>query len=147
MKLIGLRNASTQVVDVDGIVNLGSVYRRYISDDKCGVTTFTNDSSSITLNHKGVYHVTATAIVSAAAAGDVTLTLFANGVELPGAVATETITTPTTEFHTLTIDFYVLVNATNVLGYFSTIPVVLTLVNSGVEATITNVVINATKEV
>lgn len=147
MKLIGLRNTSTQTVDVDGLVNIGTVYRKNTVKDCCGIMTFSNDSTSISLNHKGIYHITVTAIVSAPVAGDVTLSLFANGVEIPGALGTETITTATTEFHTLTIDTYVLVNNSNILGIWETSPVNLTLVNTGVASIISNVVVNTTKEV
>lgn len=147
MKLIGLRNTSTQTVDVDGLVNIGTVYRKNSIKDDCCVSTFSNDTTTLSLNHKGIYHITVTAIVSAPVAGNVTLQLFANGVEIQGALATETITTATTEFHTLTIDTYVLVNNANILGIWSASPVNLTLVNTGVESTISNVVVNATKEV
>lgn len=147
MKLIGLRNTSTQTVDVDGLVNIGTVYRKNSIKDDCCVSTFSNDTTTLSLNHKGIYHITVTAIVSAPVAGNVTLQLFANGVEIQGALATETITTATTEFHTLTIDTYVLVNNANILGIWSASPVNLTLVNTDVESTISNVVVNATKEV
>lgn len=147
MRLIGLRNTSTQTVGVDGLVNIGTVYRKNTIKDGSGVLTFSNDSTSVSLNQRGVYHVTVTAIVSGDDAGVVTLQLLENSVDIPGALASETITTATTELRTLTIDTYVLVNATNVLCSWQTSPVVLSLVNTGVGAIISNVVVDITKEV
>lgn len=144
MLLLGVRNLAEQDLEVGEIVNLGSAYRRYCKKD-CGVPTFTFNGTSLTLNRSGIYHVTATAIVSAPVAGDVTLSLFSNGVAIPGAIATETITTADTEFRTLIIDTYVLVDNNCVLGTSSTSTQNLTLVNTGVASTITNVVVNVDK--
>lgn len=145
MLLIGLKNPNLQTIDVDGVVNLGSVYRRYTKKGSCGLPTFFSDSNSITLNHKGIYHVTVVATVSAPATGDVTLQLLENDTPIVGALATETITTATTEFHTLTIDYYILVDSSFVLNSPSTIAKTIAIQNTGVEATISNIVVNIDK--
>lgn len=144
MLLLGVRNVAEQDLEVGEIVNLGSAYRHFYKKD-CGVSTFTFNGTSLTLNRSGIYHVTATAIVSAPVAGVVTLSLFSNGVAIPGAIASETITTATTELRTLVIDTYVLVDTNCVLGTSSTTSQNLTLVNAGVASTISNVVVNVDK--
>lgn len=144
MLLLGVRNLAEQDLEVGEIVNLGSAYRRFCKKD-CGVSTFAFNGTSLTLNRSGIYHVTATAIVSAPVAGVVTLSLFSNGVAIPGAITSENITTADTELRTMVIDTYVLIDDNCVLGTSSTSIQNLTLVNTGVASTITNVVVNVDK--
>ena len=146
MLLLGTRNVTTQDVVVNGNVELGSVYRRYCKRIN-GTRTFDFIGEDVILQQNGIYHITITAVVSAAEARNVTLSLFENGVAAPGAFATETITTPTTELRTLTIDYYALVDTTCVLGCNSTVAKELSLVNTGIAATYTNVVMNIDKVV
>lgn len=144
MLLIGTKNFTTQSLLTNGLVNLGSVYRKYCK--KCnGVKTFDFTGNSIALQKSGIYQVTLTAIVSAPTAGNVTLQLYENGVAISGAIATETITTADTEFRTLAIDHFILVDSDCVLGNFATLAKSITLVNTGVASTITNVVVDVVK--
>lgn len=145
--LIGIKNTTSQTVPVDGTINLGSVYRRYCKKNNCGVRTFDTTSTSVSLQHQGIYHITSTLIASAPAAGDVTVQLLINDTPIPGAISTETITTATTEFRTLVIDYYALVDDINLLGNNTTAIDTITLQNTGVAATFTNVVLNIDKVV
>lgn len=146
MLLLGTRNIATQEVATDGVVSLGQVYRRYCR--KCnGVKTFDFNGTSIALQQQGIYHITATITFSAPVAGDVTFQLTDNGVAIPGALATETITTATTEIRTATLDYYVLVDSDCVLGQSATEVESVSIINTGVDATITNVVVNVDKVV
>lgn len=147
MLLIGTKNTSTQAVLVDGIVNLGSVYRRYCKKNDCGVPAFARTANDITLQHSGIYHLTATFVVSAPAAGVVTVQLLQNGEEVEGAFASETITTATTELRTMVIDYYILVDRDLVLDTESTIAQTISFENTGVAATYTSVVVNIDKVV
>lgn len=70
-----------------------------------------------------------------------------NGFAVPGSFANETITTPNTELRTLTLDYYTLVDNTCVLGCNSTIAKAISIVNTGVPATFTSIVINIEKVV
>lgn len=145
--ILGTINTSSQEVAVDGLINLGTTYRKFISKNKCGFPTFSLNGNSITINHKGMYHVTVVATVSAPVAGDVTLQLALNGNLLAGALATETITTADTELRTLTIDYFVLVDDDIVLNYNTVASDTLTVINTGVESTIENIIVNVEKEV
>lgn len=145
--LIGIKNTAPQTIAVDGIVSLGSVYRKFITKGACGVPTFSALSDSLTLNRKGIYHITVTAVVSAPAAGVVTLALEENGEEITGAFASETITTATTELRTLVIDYYLLVDSDIILSCPTTTSKSITIRNIGDEATIENIVVNVEKEV
>lgn len=143
--IIGTRNTSTQDLAVGDTVDLGSVYRRYISRGKCGLNTYEFNGDSISLQHSGFYHVTATITFTAPAAGDVVFQLASNGTPIVGATATETITTATTEIKTTTIDFYVLVNKGCVAGLPTTLIENISILNTGVASTVTNVIVNVEK--
>lgn len=147
MLLIGVKNTGTQTVLADGIVNIGSVYRKYCKKNACGFPAFARTTNDITLNHSGIYHLTATFVASAPAAGDVTVQLLVNGEVVDGVFATETITTATTEFRTMVIDYYVLVDKDCILNTESTVAQTISFQNTGVDATFTSVVVNVDKVV
>ena len=142
--LLGTKNFASQTVEENEIVSLGSVYRKYCRRVN-GVKTFEFDSSEVILQRSGVYHITATSVASGVEAGDLTLSLSENGIAIPGAFSTQTITTPTTELRTLVIDYYVMVDTTCVLGCNSVVNKAISLVNTGVEATYSSVVLNVEK--
>lgn len=144
MLLLGTRNFASQDVVTNGIVQLGNVYRRYCKRIN-GTRTFEFDNSDIILQQSGIYHITATAVASGAEAGTLAVQLFENGIAIPGAFSNETITTPDTELRTLVIDHFVLVDSADVLGCTSTLSKAISLVNTGVEATFTSVVISVEK--
>lgn len=146
MLLIGARNFTSQEVLTNGILNLGAVYRRYCKRIN-GVRTFDFDGNNVVLQQSGMYHITVTAVASGAVAGDISLSLYENGIIVPGVVSTETITTPDTEFRTLALDYYVLVDSTCVLGNSAVVQKAISLVNTGIEATYTSIVVNVEKVV
>ncbi len=147
MLLIGLKNTGSQTVLADGSISIGSVYRKYCKKNQCGTSTFALANNGVTLQQQGIYHVTATLVGTGTEAGDVTVQLLENGVAIPAALSTETITTANTEFRTFVIDYYILVDDTNILGRDSTVAKTISLQNTGVGATFTSVVLNVTKEV
>ena len=146
-RLLGLANTAAQDVVAGGLVNLGTVYRRFSKKNECGLGTFNYFGTGVSLNHKGIYEVEVTAVVSAPAAGVVTLQLEQNGVLIPAAFASETITTADTELRTLNFSYFILVDNDLVLNYPTTTAQSLTIRNTGVESTIENIVVNITKEV
>lgn len=145
--LIGLQDLASQTVLADGVIAIGNVYRRFCRKNSCGTRVYDNTSTGVTLNWNGIYKVTATLVGTGTEAGDVTVQLFANGVAVPGAISTQTITTPDTEFRTFVIDKFILVNNAEVLGCNSTLAQTLTLENTGVGATFTNVTFDVVKVV
>ena len=147
MLLLGVKNFATQDVVAGGLINLGSVYRRYCKKNNCGIRTFDFAGTSISLNQSGIYKVTATATFTAPVAGDVIISLFENGIAIPGASATETITTATTESRSIALDYFILVDNDSILNSISTIAKSISLVNTGVASTITNVVVDVVKVV
>lgn len=149
MLLLGLKNIGEQTVLATGQINLGNVYRRFCKANRCGVPAFTATSNGVTLNHEGIYHITAILVGTGETAGDVTVALFENAELVPDAVSTQTITTATTEFRTFVIDYYVKVDKDCVLGYQTTGAKTISLVNTSdaIDATFTSVVFNVTKEV
>lgn len=133
--MISSYNNTTQNVVVDGLLN-------FTTDRILTGCTVTRNGQTFQLNKPGYYYVTFNADGAATTAvGDLIVVLQNNGVAVPGAIATFTAT--------------VADDATNLA--FSTIIRVppsccavdntanLTLVNTGVAATFTNVNINITK--
>ena len=147
MYLLGTRNITSQALTTGATVNLGEVYRKFCRKNSCGIKTFDFNTTSVALQQSGIYHVTATLTFTAPVAGVVIFQLTENGVATPGALASETITTATTEVRTTTIDFYVLVDSGCVLGNPTTLIRNLAITNTGVASTVTNVVLNIEKVV
>lgn len=149
MLLIGLKNTGTQTVLATGQVNLGNVYRKFCKTNKCGIPAFSVTSNGVTLNHQGIYHITATLVGTGETAGLVSVQLAENGELLTGAISSETITTATTEFRTFVIDYYIKVDKDCVLGYPTTDAKTISIVNvsDDIDATFTSVVLNVEKVV
>ena len=104
--------------------------------------TATRDGQTFQLNKPGYYYVTFNADSAATtAAGDIVIVLQNNGVEVPGAIATQTVSAA---------DDAVNLAFTTIIRVPPSCCAVdntanLTLVNTGVAATYTNVNINITK--
>jgi hypothetical protein len=148
MLLLGTKNTSSQDVLTGGLVNLGQTYRRYDKKGSCGFRAFDFSSNGISLQHIGIYHVTAVITFTGTVAGDFTFQLVEDGTPILGAIATETITTPTTEFRTVTLDYYVLVDNQCLLGKKTVPSESISIINASEEtATVTNIVVNVEKVV
>jgi len=145
-RLIGARNFASQDVVTNGLIQLGNVYRRFCKKIN-GVKTFEFDNSDIILQQSGIYHITVTAVATGSEAGEIAIQLYENGIAIPGVFSNETITTPTTEFRTLTLDYFALVDSTCILGCNSTVAKAISIVNTGVEATYSSIVVNIEKVV
>ena len=78
--LIQTVNQSTQAVALDGIISLGSVLRRY----GCSLRL---NGNAIEIEGEGYYTIDAGVTVIPTAAGTVTVALYANGAQIPGAIA------------------------------------------------------------
>ena len=70
-------------VAVDGVIPLGSLIRRY----GCNVAL---NGNTVNITGAGYYDVDASVTVTPIAAGTVTITLYKDGVAVPGATASET---------------------------------------------------------
>lgn len=149
MLLIGTKNIGTQTVLADGVVNIGSTYRKFCKRNRCGSPTFAVTANGITLNTEGIYHITAVFVGSGSAAGALTIQLALNGVLVDGAISTQTITTADTEIRTWVIDYYGKVDTDCVLGVTSTDAQTVSFVNTSdtIDATFTSVVVNIDKVV
>lgn len=84
--LIQVANQSQQTVAENSIINLGSVQRRY----GCNLRLSGN---GIEATGEGYYKVDASVSVAPTAAGNVTIALFNNGVQVPGAIAYDSVST------------------------------------------------------
>lgn len=91
---------------IGNTVPVGSIIRR----KGCGIRA---DSNVINLTDPGYYDVEVQATVAASAAGNVVLQLMANGVAVPGAIATVNIATADTQIETIGITGVVRVNCCN----------------------------------
>lgn len=84
--LIQTTNQSSQNVALNGIISLGSVLRRFGCNCKLS-------GNAIELNGEGYYTIDATVTATPTAAGNVTVALFNNGVQIPGTLVTNSVTT------------------------------------------------------
>lgn len=78
--LIQTANQSPQTVADNGIISLGSVQRRY----GCNLRLSGN---GIEVNGEGYYKIDACVSVAPTVSGDVTVAIYNNGAQIPGAIA------------------------------------------------------------
>ena len=84
--LIQVANQSTQAVAVNSIISLGSTQRRFGCN--CRLS-----GNAIEVSGEGYYTVDADISVAPTATGAVTVALFNNGVQIPGAIAYGSVST------------------------------------------------------
>ena len=126
--LIYLATPSVASVASDGILPLTTIVRR-----RSGAIQQSNDS--IVLRTPGYYHVSVSVTFTAPAVGVASLELRQDGVPVIGATASASVTTATTEVNSLSFDAVVRVPC-------SASAVTLTVVNSGVAITTSNIAID-----
>lgn len=126
--LIYLVTPSTSSVASGGVLPLTTIVRRRGS-------SIQQSNDSILLGAPGYYRASITATFTAPAAGIVSLSLRQDGTQVQGGTASTTITTATTEVRSLSFDAIIRVPCCGS-------PVTLTVVNSGVAITASNIAIN-----
>lgn len=126
MAAIQTANTTSTATATNTALNLGSVQHR---QNKCALS---GTSSAISLLQPGYYAITATITFTAPTTGVVAVSAQANGQQVIGATAAETVNTATTEQHTIAVTGLVYVPC-------GSAPVSLTLVNTGIAFTPSNV--------
>lgn len=86
--LIQVANPSSQNVAVNSIIGLGSVQRRF----GCNLRLSGN---AIEVSGEGYYTIDCDVTVAPTAAGTVTVALYKNGTQIPGAIAIGSVSTAT----------------------------------------------------
>lgn len=84
--LLQTANTSPQSVAVNGIINPGNVVRRF------GCNARLNGNAQ-EISGEGYYSLSGTVSVAPTAAGPVTVALYENGVQIPGAIAYGSVST------------------------------------------------------
>lgn len=84
--LIQVANQSAQTVAVNSIISLGSVQRRFGCN--CRLS-----GNAVEVDGPGYYTVDASVSVAPTAEGPVTVALYCNGVQVPGAIAYGSVST------------------------------------------------------
>lgn len=132
--LIDVATTTSTSVLANGVIPFSTIVRRRGREiGQVGSAVAISDCGS------NFYLVNVTATFTAPVAGDVTLTLQQNGSAVIGGTASTTITTATTE--TRSLSFSAIVRTYN----SQSIVDVLTLVNSGVAITLSNVAMSVIK--
>lgn len=123
-----------QTVAVNGVVALGNN-----GVSTCGCIYHTAGTGSVSLQRAGYYRITvnADAANTTATAGNITLQLYSNGTAYAGAEATQT-SESTTDVANLSFTALIRV-LPNCCAIDNNLPTTLTLVNTGIAATISNV--------
>ena len=126
--LIYLATPSVSSVAANGVLPLTTIVRRRSSSVQ-------QSNDSIVLGAPGYYRISVTATFTAPAAGTVSLAIRQDGNAVQGATASTTITTATTEVRSLSFDTIVRVPCCGS-------PVTITVVNTGVAITTSNIAVN-----
>lgn len=82
--LIQTANQSNQNVDVNSIIGLGSVQRRFGNNLRLS-------GNAVEVNGEGYYIIDTNVSIAPTAEGLVTIAVFNNGVQIPGAIAYGTV--------------------------------------------------------
>ena len=133
--MISSYNTTSQAIATNGLLN-------FTTDRILTGCTATRDGQTFQLNKPGYYYVTFNAVAAATTTvGELTVELYNNGVAVPGAEASYTTTTAGDNSN------YAFSTIIRVLPSCCVVnnTVRLTVVNTGVDATYTNVNINITK--
>ena len=133
--MISTVNSASTAVTAGSTVPLGSITRRFGNKKGCPCVPALDLSgnNSIIVRESGYYDIDITATFTVPTAGNVTLTVFVNGVAVPGLTATTTVTTDSTQISTLNI------TAPDILVQCASVPATITIVLSGVDATFSNI--------
>ena len=132
--LIDVATTTSTSVLANGVIPFSTIVRRRGKEvQQAGNSVIISDCGS------NFYLVNITATFTAPVAGDVTLALQQNGLAVTGGTASTTIATATTE--TRSLSFSAIVRTYN----SQSIVDVLTLVNSGVAITLSNVAMSVIK--
>ena len=133
--MISSYNTTSQAIATNGLLN-------FTTDRILTGCTATRDGQTFQLNKPGYYYVTFNAVAAATTTvGELTVELYNNGVAVPGAEASYTTTTAGDNSN------YAFSTIIRVLPSCCVVnnTARLTVVNTGVDATYTNVNINITK--
>ena len=84
--LIQTTNQSSQTVSSDSIISLGSVLRRYGCN--CRLS-----GNAIEITGEGYFEIDACITLAPTTAGNVSAALYENGIQIPSAIATGSVTT------------------------------------------------------
>ena len=84
--LIQTTNQTSQAVSENGIISLGSVLRRFGCN--CRLS-----GNAVEVTGEGYYKIDCNVSVAPTAAGDVTVALYNNGAQIPGAIAYGAVST------------------------------------------------------
>ena len=84
--LIQVANQSTQAVAVNSIISLGSTQRRFGCN--CRLS-----GNGLEVDGEGYYTIDADVSIAPTAAGNVTVAVYNNGVQVPGAIAYGSVST------------------------------------------------------
>ena len=125
-------NTSDQTVQVNGIITPGTIVRRFGPN-------ISLSGNAIQIAGPGYYEIDASITVAPTAAGDVTVTVYKDGVILQGATATESVTAGG-DFATLSITSIVREFCQCCEGLTN-----LTFVLTGVESIVSNIAITVEK--
>lgn len=131
--LIYTANTSTQTLNVNGIVNLGTTVRRFGPN-------LSLSGNAIQIAGAGYYKINAAFVCSPSEIGDVTITAYLNNTPIQGAIASGSVAAAN-DFITLPINTVVREGCQCCEGLSN-----LTFVLTGISSEVSNVSLTVTKE-
>lgn len=127
-------NNTTQTVAANGTIALGTTVHR-----NCQSQARVN-GNAINIVGAGYFTIDVSATFTAATTGDVTIQLYQDGVAVQGATATGTVATASTQIISVSFTSEILKQCN------CNQPLSLTLVNTGAEATYSNIAIRVKRD-
>ena len=131
--LLYATNTTSTLVAENTQIPLTTIVRRY----GCDVNLVGNNA---VISESGYYDITVNATFTAPVAGVIGYSIQQDGVNIPGAIGAETITTATTEVRTITL-------STKVRVKCGSAPSTISLLNGGLAATYSNIALSVEKAV
>lgn len=139
MKLIQMANSVATLTNSNTPINLGSVDRREVCGDLNAFTTTTN---TISINRSGYYLVSVDVNLTAGAVGVAEITLYDGTTPISTAIATTTAANG--DVYNLSFSKVIRVSP-NTCSVLTNIPKILSIYNTGVNATIDTINISVVK--
>lgn len=130
--MIQMNNTASQSVAANAPINLGSAQHRI---NQCALN---GSGSGVNILKSGYYKLVASITFTAPATGVVSVAAQIGGTSIVGATASESVNTADTEVHNITLNKDILIPC-------GSAPAVLSLENTGIACTVTNVSLSLEK--
>ena len=126
-------NNTTQSVDANGVINLGTIIHKN-NQSQANVS-----GNNIVIKGTGYFNISVNLTYTASATGDVVTQVYVNGTPVTGAITTNTVATASTQSIRANIN-------TEILKAYHCNDTIITIVNTGIAASYTNIAVRIKRD-